>query len=92
MRTVFSILSLIGFSLKTTSAILGMLTIAFAQLHHFEFYDPLLLRIFRWGILLSLAGIPFSIAGVWRASSLRWLAPACSIGTLAFWILAAAGE
>jgi hypothetical protein len=53
---------------------------------------PLLLRIFRWGGLLSLAGILFGICGVWRPGPLRWQAPVCGLGTLAFWLLAAEGE
>jgi len=92
LRTTPSILSLVGFVLATVSALLAILTIAYAQVHHFPYYDPLLLRIFRWGALLSLGGILFGIAGVWRPSAIRWHAPACSLGMLAFWILAASGE
>jgi len=58
----------------------------------FPFYDPLLLRIYRWGALLSLSGIVFAVIGVWRPSPLRWHAPACAIGTLLFWFAAAMGE
>ena len=42
------------------------------------FYDPLLLRIYRWGALLSLAGTAFALIGVWRPGPLRWHAPACA--------------
>jgi hypothetical protein len=90
--TIVSVLSLIGFILATASALLAVLTTAYAQIHHFPYYDPLLLRIFRWGVLLSLCGIVFGISGVWRPSSLRWHAPVSGLGMLAFWIMAASGE
>jgi hypothetical protein len=92
LRTVPSILSLVGFVLATTSALLAVLSIGYAQIHHFPYYDPLLLRIFRSGTLLSLSGILFGISGVWRPSSLRWYAPASAVATIAFWVLAAVGE
>jgi len=91
-RSVSSILSFIGFILATAAAVLAVLSVAYAQVHHFPFYDPLLLRIIRWGALLSLVGFLFGISGVWRASSLRWHTPVCALGTLAFWIVAAEGE
>lgn len=70
-RTVLAILSMIGFVLATASAVLAVSSIIFAQFHHFPYYDPLLLRIFRTGTLLSLAGIAFGVSGAWRATSLR---------------------
>ena len=91
-RTVPAILSLTGFVFATASAVLAASSVAYAQVHHFPFYDPLLLRIFRWGSLLSLAGILFGIGGAWRPGPLRWQAPACGLGMLAFWVLAAEGE
>ena len=91
-RTVPAILSLVGFILATASAILALGSVAYAQVHHFPYYDPLLLRIFRWGGLLSIVGILFGIGGVWRPGSLRWHAPLCGVGMLAFWLLAAEGE
>ncbi len=91
-RTVPSILSLIGFVFATASAVVAVSSVAFAQVHHFPYYDPLLLRIFRWGALLALAGILFGIGGVWRPGPLRWHAPICGLGMFAFWFLAASGE
>jgi hypothetical protein len=90
--TALAIFSLIGFLFATASSILAVGSVAYAQVHHFPYYDPLLLKIFRWGCLLSLAGIVFGIVGVWRPGSLRWHAPLCGIGMLAFWVLAAEGE
>jgi hypothetical protein len=69
------------FVLATASAALAVSSILFAQFHHFPYYDPLLLRIFRTGTLLSLAGIAFGIGGAWRPTSLRWHAPASGIAT-----------
>ena len=92
LRTVPAILSLIGFVLATASAVLAVSTIAVAQFHHFPYYDPALLRIFRWGTFLSLGGIVFGISGVWRQSSLRWHAPVSAAGMLAYWFLAASME
>jgi hypothetical protein len=92
LKTIPSTLSLIGFVLATASAALAVSSAVYAQIHRFPYYDPLLLRIFRWGLLLSLAGILFGIGGVWRKNSLRWHTPICALGTLAFWIVAASGE
>lgn len=91
-RTIVPTLSLIGFILATASALLAVLTTGYAQIHHFPYYDPLLLRIFRWGLLLSLSGIVFGIGGVWRPNSLRWHAPVSGLGMLAFWIMMASAE
>jgi len=92
-RTFCSILSLIGFTLATASALLAISAVLYARaIGGFPFYDPLLLRIFRWGGLLSLSGIAFAIIGGWGPGPLRWHAPACAVGTLVFWVGAAAGE
>jgi hypothetical protein len=50
------------------------------------------LRFYRWGGLLSLSGLVFGVAGVWRPGQVRWLAPVCSSGTLLFWFASAMGE
>ena len=90
--TAPSTLSFAGFILATASALLAVATIAYAQVHHFPYYDPLLLRIFRSGALLSLGGIVFGIGGVWRPNSLRWHAPASAACMLTFWIMMASME
>jgi hypothetical protein len=46
-RTVPALLSLIGFVLATASAILAVSSVAYAQVHHFPYYDPL-----RWHALI----------------------------------------
>jgi hypothetical protein len=92
-RTVLSILSLVGFIFATASGLLVISAVLYARaVGGFPFYDPSLLRIYRWGALLSLSGIVFAIIGVWRPGPLRWHAPVCAIGTLVFWLGAAAGE
>jgi hypothetical protein len=91
-RTWASNMSLIGFIAATASAALAVLTIAYAQVHHFPYYDPLLLRIFAWGALLSVAGIVLGIVGIWRPNALRWHAPASGASMLLFWIMMASGE
>jgi hypothetical protein len=91
-KTVPAILSLLGFIFANASAILAVSSVAYAQAHHFPYYDPSLLRIFRWGGLLSIAGILFGISGVLRPGPLRWHAPVCGLGMFAFWLVAAEGE
>jgi len=91
-RTIPSSLSLIGFILATASALLAVSSVAYAQIHRFPYYDPLLLRIFGTGALLSLAALGFGISGLWRPSSLRWHAPVSALAMLVFWIMAASGE
>lgn len=92
-RTLFSPLSLIGFSLATLSALLAFGSLIYARaIGGFPFYDPRLLRIYRWGFLLSLGGVLTGAAGCWRRSPLRWYAPTCALGMLIFWFFAALGE
>jgi hypothetical protein len=88
-----SILSLIGFALATASGILAISTLMYGRaIGGFQYYDPLLLRIYRLGALLSLIGILFSLSGAWRPGPLRWHAPICSAGMLLFWFVQAMGE
>ena len=92
-ETPFSVLSLSAFGLATCSAFLAVGSVAYAHaIGEFPFYDLRLLRIYRWGSLLSLGGVIFGIVGVWRRSPLRWYAPVCAAGTLLFWFFAASSE
>ncbi len=92
-RNLSAILSLVGFLLGTASALLGIFTFLYSlAIHSFPHYDPLLLRIYAVGTLLSLSGIVSGIAGLWTPSAVRWHAPICSVGTLLFWFMAAIGE
>ena len=90
---VISYLAVIGFALATSSALLAVSAILYANhIGGFPFYDPRLLRIYRWGSLLSLTGFVFAIGGAWKSSPLRWLAPICTFGTLLYWIGMASTE
>jgi hypothetical protein len=92
-HSLTSVLSLISFVFATASIVLAISSLIYAQVvRSFPFYDPLLLRIYRLGGSLSMLGIIFSLGGIWRPSTLRWHAPACSIGMLFFWFFSATGE
>jgi hypothetical protein len=92
-RTLLSILSSIGLALATASAILAVSSVLYAHaIGGFPYYDPRLLRMYRWGGWLSLSGLVLGIAGVWRPGPVRWLAPVCSLGTALFWFASAMGE
>src|SRR5215472_8305851 len=89
--TLWSQLSLVAFGLATSSALLALGSIIYAHtIGGFPFYDPRLLRIYRWGGLLSLVAI--GVAGCWRRTPLRWYAPLCAAGMLIFWFISAMGE
>jgi hypothetical protein len=91
--TVRTVLSLAGFVLATTSALLAIVSLLYAYaIGGFPFYDPRLLRIYRWGVLLSLAGTVLAIGGISRTSAVRWHAPFCALGMLVFWFVGALGE
>lgn len=93
LPTPISYPSLIGFTLATASALLAVFTFLKATLGRgFGYYDPLLLTIYKIGLLLSLIGLIFGIGGLGKAGPLRWHAPVCSIGMLVFWFLAAISE
>jgi hypothetical protein len=92
-RTLLPILSFIGFAFATASAVLALVSALYANsIGGFAYYDPRLLRIFRWAAVFSLSATAFAIAGVWRPGPLRWHALACAVGTLLFWFAAAEGE
>jgi hypothetical protein len=90
--TVSAAFSLIGFAFATMAGLLVIGAVVAGGPKGYQFYDPRLMRIFAVGIVLSLAGITFGMCGVWRGNPLRWLAPTCSLGMLAFWLLMAAME
>ena len=86
--TIPSSLSLAGFILASASAAFALWTIAYGSGGRFESDYPLFYRDVAWGVDLSLGGFVFGIGGIWRENSLRWFAPAGTIGMLAFWIVA----
>lgn len=88
-----SSVSFAGFVMSTASALLALFTILYAVvIHSFAYYDPTLLRIFRWGALLSLAGFVMGLVGTRKANALRWQAPVAGLAMLAFWFVAASSE
>jgi hypothetical protein len=92
-RDTFWFFSLTAISLATMSSALAVSSISYAHtIGGFPYYDPLLLRIFRWGFCLSLTAVIFALAGVWRKNALRWYAVALSTITLLFWFGSAMGE
>lgn len=91
--TVSVVLSLIGFTFATLSCLLAISSVLYGYANGcFAYYDPRLLRIFRCGLLLSLAGLGFGISGVWRPSPLRWHAPASATRMLLFWFASAISQ
>jgi hypothetical protein len=89
-RTIPSTLSFVGFCFATASALLGLFTSLYVRT--FPYYDPALMRMYTFGGLLSEAAILFAVGGVWRRGPVRWHAPACALGTLLFWIVAASSD
>jgi hypothetical protein len=90
LRIMPSVLSLLGFIFTTASATLAVSSLVYDHLHpnpRFAIFYPLLFKMSECGVLTSWAGILFSVLGVWRQSSLRWHAPVCALGTLAFWMM-----
>jgi hypothetical protein len=86
-------MAFVGFVFASMSFLLAAGSmIAAAWKGGFRYYDPVLLRIFRWGLLLSLAGILFGIGGAWRRSALRWHAPTLATGMFFFWFFSALSE
>jgi hypothetical protein len=91
--SLIPIMSLIGFALASASALLSIFTSIYAKaIGGFPFDDPILFRIYWYGLLISLSGIVFSVAGIWRANALRWHAIVCAVGTLMFWFMQASTE
>ena len=79
-----------AFSLGGTSVLLWVFLFAWSLVRGgFPFYDPILLSAYRWGLLLSLAGLVISFPG---KGKLRW--PACGLSSLMLflWFMAAEGE
>jgi hypothetical protein len=72
------------------SALLWVTSILWARaIGGFPYYDPVLLRIYGWGGLTSLAGLLTSVLG---KGKLKW--PSCGLSALMIilWFAAAMGE
>jgi hypothetical protein len=82
---VFAIAS---FSLVTGSVAIAISSMLYARkIGGFPHYDPMLMRILRWGFCLSLAAVIIAYKGVPRRSTNRWLLLTLSIGMMMFWLL-----
>jgi hypothetical protein len=91
--TLSSLPSLAAFGLATCSALLALGSLVYAHtVGGFPFYDPSLMRIYRWGAWLSLAATALGVIGLWPRSPLRWYAPLCAVGMLIFWSMSAMSE
>jgi hypothetical protein len=89
----FSMFSLVAFGLATCSGLLALISLIYAHaIGGFAYYDPQLLRFYRWGAILSDMGVVLGIIGCWRRNPLRWYAPLCALGMSLFWGVAAMGE
>src|ERR1700743_1289069 len=73
--------SFIGFGFGLASALLVFIAIAWGG-GSYRYYDPDLLRFFKIGMLLSLAGVMAGLGGIWKKNLLRWHAPLLSLGML----------
>src|SRR6266404_5687889 len=89
-RTVPAIMAFVSFLLTTLSVLLALETAFYARVvRSFPYYDPVLMKIYAYGMLLSLAAFMIALGGLWRPSSVRWHAPLCAVGMLTFWVMAA---
>ena len=85
--------SVAGLALGTASALLAIGAMLYSRsARASRSTNPALLRIYRWGLLLSVAGLIFGAVGLRWSGPVRWYAPAAAAGTLLFWVAAAAGE
>jgi hypothetical protein len=92
-QSLFSILSVISLGFATAACMLSIATMIYARaIGGFPFYDPRLLAIYRWGLLLSLAGMLFGIGGAFRKGPLRQIAPISAAVMLMFWFMSAMTE
>ena len=86
-------LSLAGLILGSASGLLALAGLAYVRfVQQFPFCDPTLLTMYRCGFSLSVAGLVFSLISLRRPHPTRWYDLAASMGTLLFWLIAAAAE
>jgi hypothetical protein len=91
--TWLSRFSLLAFGLATCSGLLAMISLIYAHaIGGFPYYDPRLLRFYRWGGFLADTGLVLGIVGCWCRNPLRWYAPLCALAMSVFWAAAAMGE
>lgn len=93
LRTITSILSLLGLILTTASATLAVFMFVHAvRTGGYPYYDDRALHIYRWGMLLAVGGASLGIAGAFQRGLLRWQPPVSSMCLLVLWVMGALGE
>jgi len=86
-RTRGPLVSFAGFALATASALLAIASIVRSSSMGPSLYkDPVSGQFDQLGMVLSVAGIVFSVGGTGWRSPIRWHALACSFGMLFFWL------
>jgi len=76
--------------LAGVSALLWVVSLIWARaIGGFPFYDPVLLRFYRWGFLTSVLGLFVSLVG---KGKLRWPTTGLSLLMSMLWFMAATGE
>lgn len=92
-RNRSTVISFAGLLLATASGLLAVSAVTYSVwTGGYRYYDPRLLRIFRWGLSLSLTGVVLSALDTGRRNLIRWHALCSSIGTLLFWLVAIEAE
>jgi hypothetical protein len=85
-----SYVGVVAIGLAGLSSLLWLISLVWARvIGGFPYYDPVLLRFYRWGFLTASAGLFVSFLG---KGKLRW--PACGLSALMtlLWFGAAMGE
>jgi hypothetical protein len=86
-------ISIAGLILATLSGLFAIGSMCYSgAVGGFAYYDPKLMRIYRYGLLISLSAFTLGLVGSPFRSPARWQALVASFGMLLFWFAAAAME
>src|SRR5438270_11647864 len=80
------ICSIVALVFASVSALLKIGTGLYARFTDIPFMDPVLLRIYRVGMVTALLGLVSSVPGMGTKNPLRWKAPALSAALLLMWL------
>jgi hypothetical protein len=81
-----------GFFSLMTATVSALLAIGALMHGGWKYYDPLLMKIYGAGLLVSTLGLVLGILGLFRRGDLRWIGAVASFGMLMFWFGAAISE